>query len=693
MKTIRVGLEIDGKSTLVTFQLLGEETEKLDKKFRLLDSAINIGDSAERNLGQPLRQAIGGAIGAAVEFESEIANVNKALGASDSEIATFSKSVIELSRQIPISTTELNAIAEAGAMVGVKFKDMTVFTEKAAKSSVALDIEAGKLSNSMAKLSNVFGFQVTDLDHLSGSINMLSNNMAASAEEILDVTTRSGGMAKQFGLTEHETAALGATMISLGKAPDVAATGINALLGKMSTATIQSKSFQDGLEALGVSAVDLEADVRERGVGALTDFLHKLKDVDDAQRGAVLGQLFGAEYSDDIAALVGGLGQYEKALELVGDKEASLASLQDELDVKLGTTKAQFELLRNNASALGIELGSALLPAVNEFLQILIPAASALADFASAHPQVALVAVALGSVVAVGIPLINAGLSIAAAWSGVTAGFAALSGVLGSASGIFTASVAAMSGAWTGFTGLLAGGLGVVKAIAATIAGAFTITTGLIVGAIAIWVYNINFVIQNFSELKSAVAFYATGAADSVGNMINRIKSWFGNLGYIGKAAGIALLDGFTMGMFSRVSAAVQAISGIVSQVRAYLPSSPAEKGALSDLDKTGTGLVNTFSAGIQRAAPAAIGAADSLTRPISEALSPKGGATNNVNNATATNTNQTNNVQVTYNQVINVSSSGTSTDSIVEAIKNGGRELVDALRFELNRYDRINYQ
>ena len=51
-------------------------------------------------------------------------------------------------------------------------------------------------------------------------------------------------MAKQFGLSAEQTSALATAMLSLGKTPEIAATGINALLLKLQTGKTQGRSFR-----------------------------------------------------------------------------------------------------------------------------------------------------------------------------------------------------------------------------------------------------------------------------------------------------------------------------------------------------------------------------------------------------------------------------------------------------------------
>ncbi len=82
----------------------------------------------------------------------------------------------------------------------------------------------------MAKLANVYQIPIDQIGKLGDAVNHLSNSSPAKASDIVNVLGRVGGVAKQFGLTELQTASLSNAFISLGKTPEVAGTAINGML-------------------------------------------------------------------------------------------------------------------------------------------------------------------------------------------------------------------------------------------------------------------------------------------------------------------------------------------------------------------------------------------------------------------------------------------------------------------------------
>ena len=257
--------------------------------------------------------------GEAAKFESAMAGVAKVADGTKAQMAALGANLRAMSHELPIAADGLAEIATAGGQLGVPIEKLETFVRLAAKMSTAFGMSAEEAGQAVAKLTNIFGLPIEQVEALGDAINTLGNTTAATESSIVEVLTRIGGTAKQFGLSAEQASALASTMLSMGVSAQVAGTGINAILNKLQTATIQGKDFQDALAAMGVSAQQLAADIQANPQAALTEFLRTLEQVDKASRAEILSRLFGAEYQDDVARLLGGLNQYEQALSSVGD--------------------------------------------------------------------------------------------------------------------------------------------------------------------------------------------------------------------------------------------------------------------------------------------------------------------------------------------------------------------------------------
>ncbi|MBR4737666.1 MAG: phage tail tape measure protein [Rhodocyclaceae bacterium] len=327
------------------------------------------------------------ATGKAVEFESAMADVAKVVDGTEEQMAGLTARIKELTREIPMAAGELAQIAAAGGQLGVPVEKLEDFVRLAAQMSTAFGMTAEEAGQAVAKLSNIFGLPIEQVEKLGDAINTLGNTTAATESSIVEVLTRMGGTAKQFGLTAEQASALASTMLSMGVSSQVAGTGINALLSKLQTANVQGKEFQNALAGMGISAQQLAADIAANPQKALTEFLHTLEKLDGQERAETLAKLFGIEYQDDIARLLGGLKQYEESLARVGNSANTAGAMQREFQTRTQTTEAQLKLLKNAIEEIAINLGSTFLPLVRGVATQMGSAAQAIAQFAEKFPM------------------------------------------------------------------------------------------------------------------------------------------------------------------------------------------------------------------------------------------------------------------------------------------------------------------
>ena len=301
----------------------------------------------------------------AMKFETAMAGVKKVAEGTDEQYAKLSDELKKMSAELGISAAEMADLAAAGGQLGIPIEKLSEFTAIASKMSVAFGMTAEEAGNAAATIANVFQLPIGEVEKLGDAINVLGNNTAAREKDIVAAMARIGGTAKQFGLVADEAAALADAFIALGKPPEVAATAINAMLQKLQTAQSQGKDFQAALEGIGTSADEMAANIAANPQQALTDFLHKLEGLDKQSRALTLSQLFGTEYSDDIALLVGSLGEYEKALGLVADKGQVVGAMQKEVANAMSTSEAQIAKAKQEIINVAIEVGEKLLPLVS----------------------------------------------------------------------------------------------------------------------------------------------------------------------------------------------------------------------------------------------------------------------------------------------------------------------------------------
>lgn len=381
---------------------LGQTLNRMNRRhtqWQAIQTRLELGRDAREKLRSEAMSVIAGVgatllpIKVAMDFESSMADVRKVVDFdTPQQFQQMQQDLLDMTHRIPMAGKELATIAASGGQLGIARQDIKGFTETVAKMSVAFDMSADAAGDSMAKLANVYQIPIAQIGKLGDAINHLSNSSPAKASDIVTAMGRVGGVAKQFGLTELQTASLANAFISLGKPPEVAGTAINGMLTKLQTADKQGAKFQAALKAMGTSAQELKKNIAQNGEQALLDFLKQLNKLPKADQMGTLVDLFGLEYADDVAVLAGSIETYQKSINALKDtgkngKPAFEGSMDKEFAARSATTANNWQLFKNQLAHLAISIGSVMLPAVNDLLNSLKPMVEQFIRFAQAHPN------------------------------------------------------------------------------------------------------------------------------------------------------------------------------------------------------------------------------------------------------------------------------------------------------------------
>ena len=320
---------------------------------------------------------IADSIQAATDFESAMADVAKVVDGLRDENGNLtqsyydmSDSIIEMSKNIPMTAEELAAITAAAGTAGIALDELGEFTETAAKMGVAFDTTAEQAGDWMAKWRTSFSMTQEEVTALADQINYLSNNSAATASEISTIVTAVGPLGDVAGMTAADIAALGSTMVGVGVQQDVAATGIKKLATVMVSGASATKAQQAVLKQLGFDATELAERMQTDAKGAILDFLAAVQRLPEAEQAAALKNYFGQESVGAIAPLLTNLPVLEERFNMVGDAALYAGSMNDEYAARASTSANNIQLFQNKLEALKIQLGTYLLPIVNTVLDV-----------------------------------------------------------------------------------------------------------------------------------------------------------------------------------------------------------------------------------------------------------------------------------------------------------------------------------
>ncbi|OKY14511.1 phage tail tape measure protein [Campylobacter jejuni] len=335
-------------------------------------------------------------IGSSINFESAMADVRKVVNFDEGDdIKKMSADILKMTRVLPATAEELAAIAAAGGQIGLGLKDVREFTGLVTKMKVAFDMSAEDVGDSVAKIKNILGISLKDMEDLGDSINNLSDNSASKAREIIDVMKRTAAAGKQIGFTKEQIAALSSSFISLGKGPEVAGTAINSLYHVLATADNMGTKTESAFAKLGISGAFLKQASFDDPQKALDMFLQRISKLDQKEQMGVLVDIFGREFADDMATLVGGLDTYKEALKNASD-EAKKGSLQREFDTRAATTENSITKMKSAFKELSIAIGNNFLEPISNAALVLQGFINKLTNFAINSPKLTTTIIGIG---------------------------------------------------------------------------------------------------------------------------------------------------------------------------------------------------------------------------------------------------------------------------------------------------------
>lgn len=516
--------------------------------------------------------AIGLSVKKAMEFDTAMADVRKAIDFADGEKGAkrFGRELVKLSSELPYTAAELTNIAAAAGFAGYAEKDIIPFTRAAARMGIAFQMTAEQAGDAMVALRASMGLTQPEVEQLGDAINYLSDRFqgTVNAADLTEVTRRIGAIGKASGLAKEEIAGLGAAFLASGTPTEVAATGLKNFLNALTKGDQATKKQVEALQALFGSDVSdkLAKGMQKDAEGTIKSVIQAMAKLPADKRVSVAGALFGEESKSAIMPLLTNTKLLDQAFDLIADKSAFAGSMQKEFANQMATSGAQAKIFGNGMNAVGISIGAAILPSLNAVLKSVTPLLVKFAEWAQKNEGLV-----------TGIVLIGAGLAGLVLAMPFIASFVS---VIGSLSAAITA----------------AGGAGVVLGgIFAALTGPVTLTIAAIVGvgAALVWAY------QKFGWFRQAVNTIFAGIGNIVGGIFDQIKGAWTMLMGIFTGDSQKITQGFNQAL-GGVGRVFQGIGQIASSVWQWIVGSvKTAVGAIGSALQALPGLVGNIFRGV----------------------------------------------------------------------------------------------
>ena len=397
---------------------------------------------------------------ASMDFESAITGVAKTTDLTDSELATMSDSIKALSTEIPATTEEIAAVAEAAGQLGIQKDALLDFTEIMTMLGTATNMTADEAATALARFANITGMATDNYGRLGSVIVDLGNNFATTESEIVAMGTRLASAGKLAGLTEPEIMALAAAMSSVGIEAEAGGTAMTQTLNAIEKAVAKGgDNLAEFARIAGMSSEEFSSAWKNDAMSALTSFIGGLGKLDEQGESTVLVLedlgLTGIRQSNMLKALGLAADQMTGAVNTANTAWQQNTALTNEANKRYATAQSRLTMMQNAYNNLKVAIGDAYTPALGKSYEMGTKALNSFTEFVQKNPA-----------------LVNA----------VTA-FAGSIGLVAAALAGYTVIIKIAHAATAAFATVSTAALGPIFAVTAAVAGAVAVIAALATAA------------------------------------------------------------------------------------------------------------------------------------------------------------------------------------------------------------------
>lgn len=310
---------------------------------------------------------------AAVEFESAFAGVEKTVDGTTEQLAALRQGILDMAEEIPASTTEIAAVAEAAGQLGIATDDVLDFTRVMIDLGEATNLSADEAASALAKFANITGTTADEYSNLGSTIVDLGNKFATTERDIVEMATRLASAGTVAGLSEQDILALSTAMSSVGINAESGGTAMTQTVTAISKAvSAGGAKLEEYARVAGVTSSEFAAMWSDKPIKAIQAFIGGLNRMNSNGEDtiAVLDNLglSGIRQSNMLRALALASEKLDGAVTIANNAWEENTALSEEVAKRYATVKSQLEILRNRLNNLAIFIGDILLPIINSIV-------------------------------------------------------------------------------------------------------------------------------------------------------------------------------------------------------------------------------------------------------------------------------------------------------------------------------------
>lgn len=375
-KTVKVSLRADVANYISGMQAAAKHTDAVTRGAENVDQwGERWAGAAEKVGGQMLIAGAAVAAGtaltvkSAMDWESAWTGVLKTVDGTPAQLSAVEQGLRDMTSVLPASHAEIAAVAEAAGQLGIETPNVVAFTRTMIDLGETTNLSAEQAATQLARFMNIMGTSQGDVDRLGSAIVGLGNNFASTESEILDMAMRLAGAGAQIGMSEGDVLGLATALSSVGIEAEAGGSAMSKVMIDIAASVDEGGDrLEQFAQVAGLSADEFAAKWANDPAAALQTFIQGLADA-ESQGSSTLGIL--ADLGITEIRMRDALLRASSAASGFGDAVAmgntafeENIALQQEAELRYGTTESKLGILQNRLADAAITLGAQLLPAL-----------------------------------------------------------------------------------------------------------------------------------------------------------------------------------------------------------------------------------------------------------------------------------------------------------------------------------------
>ncbi len=296
----------------------------------------------------------------AVEFEKGMTNIATIIDTNTESLKDMGNAVLDISKRTPVQISELTATLYEIRDAGVSADDAMEVLEKSAQLGVVALGSTADAADIVTSAVNAFKLNAEETQKVYGYVFEAAKAGKTDLAELANGFGSVAAMAAQANIELPEYLSAVAALTTTGLPASQANAELKSVIAGV---TREGKELTKVLDNLGAKSFKDLMDKKGGMVNAFKAITESVKN-DDAAIISIFGSI---KAYNAVVQLSGDLnGVYVESL---ANMENGAQNITEAFEKQKNTVSAQWQTMKNNLEALSIQVGSALLPALNQALQ------------------------------------------------------------------------------------------------------------------------------------------------------------------------------------------------------------------------------------------------------------------------------------------------------------------------------------